>query len=97
MPNERHFVILSVESNRLHVIVNVSREGLVVHLFVALRLAVVPQVDHVACEVTLDSLRLGKELERLPFAEKSMEEDNMLLTVLSLFNCATGLSDDVNI
>ena len=43
----------------------------------------VSQVHHVASEVALDGFSLGQELERLSFAEEAMEEDNMLVSVMT--------------
>ena len=45
--------------------------------------SVVSKVHHVAREVALDGFGLGQELERLSFAEEAMEEDNMLVSVLT--------------
>lgn len=52
----------------------------------------VAHIDHMASETLLQCLRLRKELERLGFAEKAVQEDDVLAIRYA------GLTfDDVNV
>ena len=80
MADKGHFVLDAIDSNWVHIRMNISGEGLVVHPLVPLREPMVPQVHHVAGEVALDGFRFGEELEWLTLAEETMQEDNVLVS-----------------